>query len=341
MNTAVLPEPTDAALEVPTPRAATSRRTMFDVTRLLAAYSIIWLHTPRSAELVGSTVLGRFAVPFFVAATVFFVWQGLIAKPGRDFGSYAWSRFTRIYLPFLAWSAIYLAFKAAKGMAMPDQPNDFPGWEFLWTGSFYHLWFMPFILVVSLGVFKLGQAVIERPVIEWMVGFGCLVLGEGIALWPQGPWFQGPQLSLIYQAMPAVFWGVALSVVVHRGPTKLLETTEAGVLGLLTMAAGLAWLWHFGRNTMAETVAGIGCTVVALAPWSNHLLQVVGRFGPLAYGIYLSHLLFIKTAESVLAKLGAGPSETVDVAVFLVAVVGSTALAWSLSQSRYTRWLAA
>jgi surface polysaccharide O-acyltransferase-like enzyme len=224
-------------------------------------------------------------------------------------------------------------------VALPDQPNDFPGWEFLWTGSFYHLWFMPFILSVSLSVFLLGRLVVARPVLEVVVGFACLIVGEFVALWPVPETFAGPNGLLVYNALPAVFWGVALSVAVHRGPARLLETTEAGVLGLITMGACLAWLWHFGRGSLVECAAGLAATVVALAPWNNRLLSIVGRFGPLAYGIYLSHLLFIKTAEAVLTKLGAGTSATVDVAVFIVAAVGSTTLAWLLSQTRYTRWL--
>jgi surface polysaccharide O-acyltransferase-like enzyme len=343
MSTATAPGPAGETNLGNTPRAARlpGRRTMFDVTRLLAAYAIVWLHTPRSTELMGSNVLGRFAVPFFVVATVFFVWQGLVDKPGRSFRGYAMSRFERIYLPFLAWSGIYLAFKGVKNAALPEQPNDFPGLEFLWTGSFYHLWFMPFILTVSLGVFLLGRLIVARPVLEVAMGFACLILGEVVALWPLPETFAGPNLALIYAALPAVFWGIALSVVVHRGPARLLETTEAGVLGLIMMAASLAWLWQFGRGNMVENVAGLACTVVALAPWNNRVLAFVGRFGPLAYGIYLAHLLFIKSAEAILTKLGASSSWPIDVMVFLVAAIGSTALAWLLSQSRYTRWLAA
>ncbi len=65
----------------------------------------------------------------------------------------------RIYVPFLAWSVVYLVFKGAKALLLPGEPNDFPGVEFLWLGSFYHLWFMPFMLLVTLGVFCLARGV--------------------------------------------------------------------------------------------------------------------------------------------------------------------------------------
>ncbi len=321
---------------------ARPRRTMFDVIRLVAAYAIIWLHTPRSPVFQSSTAVGRFAVPFFVCATIFFIWQGLVDKPRREFHPYARSRFTRIYLPFLAWSLIYLAFKAAKRIALPEEPNDFPGLEFLWTGSFYHLWFMPFILVVSLVVFLLGRVLVRRPRAESTAAVLCVFVGGLLASSPVGAWMlERNGAVLVWNALPAVFWGIALSIAYHRGMARILQHPTAGAAGLIAAGLCTAWIWHFGRDNLAENLAGVACTIVALAPWNARSLRQLAQFGPLAYGIYLSHLLFIKSAEAVFTKLGGGNSGLADVAVFAAAVVGSTALAWCLSQSGYTRWLVA
>ena len=121
-------------------------------------------------------------MPFFACATVFFVWKGLVDKPGQSLPSYVRSRFIRIYVPFLAWSVIYLLFKAVKGVALPNQPNDFPGLEFLWTGSFYHLWFLPFIFVASIAVFSLGSLVIGKTAAEITAAIRCQAVGEGVGL---------------------------------------------------------------------------------------------------------------------------------------------------------------
>lgn len=314
------------------------RRVMFDCLRLLAAVAIVWLHTPRSQELAGTGVVGRFAVPFFVFATIFFIWQGLVDKPGQKLRPYIRSRFVRIYLPFLAWSVVYLAFKAAKSMALPNQPNDFPGIEFLWSGSFYHLWFLPFIFVVSLVVFALGKQIVERPTVEVATAILCLAAGEGVALAPSP---LGGQFELAWNALPAVFWGITLAVAYHRGGAQWMQSRAATVLGLFVALCSIVWLCYQGRNSLAENLAGAGCTLVALAPESMAWLQRVGALGPLAYGIYLSHLLFIKSAEAVLNKLGIAATPLVDVGVFLLAVVGSTALAWALSRWKLTRWLVA
>jgi surface polysaccharide O-acyltransferase-like enzyme len=326
----------------PAPRVSNKPRLeMFDCLRVMAAYAIIWLHTPRSEELAGSGVLGRFAVPFFACATVFFVWKGLVDKPGQSLPSYVRSRFIRIYVPFLAWSVIYLLFKAVKGVALPNQPNDFPGLEFLWTGSFYHLWFLPFIFVASIAVFALGKLVIGKPAAEITAAMLCLAAGEGFALAPIPASLAGGQIELVWHALPAVFWGITLSVAFHRGAARWLQTSATALVGLTVAVACIAWTWRFGRNTLAENVAGLSCVLVALAPWSTRVLARIGQMGPRAYGIYLSHLLFIKSSESVLNKLHVSVTPAVDIGVFAVAVLGSTALTWVLSRFRATRWLVA
>ncbi len=151
--------------------AINSRIAWLDFTRLAAAYSIVWLHTPRSPQLTHWTVLGRFAVPFFTAGAVFFVIDGLRRQPQCTLREYTVNRFRRIYVPFLAWSLIYLVFKAGKKLALPDEPNDFSGIEVLWTGTYWHLWFMPFILLVTLGAFAMGQKVLGKQLFERFVRF--------------------------------------------------------------------------------------------------------------------------------------------------------------------------
>jgi peptidoglycan/LPS O-acetylase OafA/YrhL len=327
-----------APLQVAPPAAG--RRTMLDVMRLIAAYAIVWLHSPQSPDFARVTATGRFAVPFFTAAAVYLTWEGLARQPRRSAGQYAWSRFQRIYVPFMAWSAIYLAFKAAKAILLPNQPNDFPGIDVLWLGSFYHLWFMPFILVTTLAVFFLGRVVVGRGGRELLSLATCLMLGWVIA------WLPADRESLTVSfwqlaadALPAACWGIALAIAWQRGMAIWLRRPGVGctalTVSLLCMALD-AWLL---RNRLAENLAGLALLIFALADWRLPRLDRVARLGTLAYGIYLSHLLFIKTLQAALAKLAVPETLTVVTGVFAVAAVCSTLLAWSLSRSRWTRWL--
>jgi peptidoglycan/LPS O-acetylase OafA/YrhL len=323
------------------PNAGRERRVMFGVVRLVAVYGIVWLHTPRSSALAVWSALGRFAVAFFVAATIFFIWQSLVKRRDQSLLKYAVSRFQRIYVPFLAWSLIYLVFKAAKVQTLPDQPNELPGLEFLWTGSFDHLWFMPFILAVSVGAFVLGRAVVRRRVAEIATAVVCCVAGLTLAVAGAPTIVQGGSAELAYDALPAVAWGIALAVVYHRGGAAMLQTSASAVAGLLVAVSAMAVTCWLGRDTLAENISGVACVAVALAPWNGPRLAWLARLGPLAYGIYLSHMLLIKSAEALLNRLHAPLTWWLDVTVFVLAATLSTLLAWLLSRSPLTRWLVA
>lgn len=334
------PEPAEAV----TPQAAPRPRwATFDLARLIAAYGVVWIHASRLPGLETTKAVGRFAVPFFVFATVFFVFDGLRRRPWLGFGQYALSRLVRIYLPFLAWSGIYLAFKLAKAAVLPEQQNDFPGWSFLWAGSFYHLWFLPFILVVSLAAFALGKAVLGRPAAERALAGACLAAGLAWALVPDsafGPLASGRGL-LVSAAVPSACWAVALALI-YRGPlAKQLKRPAALALAAVLLVFATAWLWQDSSSKLAATLAGLGAMLLALGPSVGGWAARLSVFGPLAYGIYLSHLLFIKVFESLAAKLGSPVTWQSDVAIFAVTCLLSTMLAWALSRHRATRWLAA
>jgi surface polysaccharide O-acyltransferase-like enzyme len=323
-----------------------ARLAWFDVARLFAAYAIVWLHTVHCEALGPWSVLGRFAVPFFAAGSVFFVIDRLRRQPQRGLQEYTINRLRRIYLPFLAWSAIYLLFKLVKFAALPDQPNDFPGIEVLWTGTFWHLWFMPFILVVTWGVFVFSRTIIGRPEREWI---GCaigLLAGAAIAVSPPPAQVAANRgfLLLAWQAMPAVCWGWAFALAISAGApglTKIVNHRLTSAAALALFAALVAWLAVFGRNTLVENLSGMVLLVAALQPSAPESISRIGRFGAVAFGIYLSHPLFTKTLEAVAAKLHVATTWQLDLTIFTIAALGSTALSWALAQHRSTRWLSA
>jgi peptidoglycan/LPS O-acetylase OafA/YrhL len=337
MSTATLETP--VALPQVAPQAS-GRRTMLDVMRLIAAYAIVWLHSPQSPDFARATAIGRFAVPFFTAAAVFLTWEGLARQPRRSAGQYAKSRFQRIYVPFMAWSVIYLAFKASKAILLPNQPNDFPGVDVLWLGSFYHLWFMPFILVTTLTVFFLGRVVIGQGGRELASVPVCLILGWVIA------WLPADRESLSVgfcqlaaDALPAAFWGVGFAIAWQRGAANWLRRPSVGCAALAVAVLCLATDAWLLRNRLAENLAGVALLIFALADWRLPQLDRLARLGALAYGIYLSHLLFIKTLQAARAKLAIPETLMVVLGVFTIAAASSTLLAWCLSRSRWTRWL--
>jgi peptidoglycan/LPS O-acetylase OafA/YrhL len=314
-----------------------------DLARIVAAYGVVWIHTPRSEALLHSRVLGRFAVPFFVAAAVLFVWETARRHADRSLSNYAFTRFTRLYLPFLAWSGIYLAFKLAKSLAAPELENDFPGWELFWVGGFYHLWFMPFLLAVSLIAFVAARAALGRPGVERFVGtvaaVGCgllAVVPRPACVADHGSWAQ-----LEWDALPTALFGLALAAFCGGRISRIGRALWMSTAGVVLASASLIYLWHDPSNLLAATLSGVGVLVAAITCPLVTIPRVVETLGSLSLGVYLSHLLFIKTLEAVSAKLHIEPTWQLDVTVFIAAVFASTGLSYGLSRMRATRWLVA
>lgn len=345
MSTALLAAPGAAPAITPAPavKAAAPRRAMLDVVRLVAAYSIVWLHTPRAPELAPLVGLGRFAVPLFVMAAVLMTFESVRRRPELGWGGYLRGRFWRLYVPFLAWSGVYLAFKAVKSLALPEQPNEFPGVELLLVGGFYHLWFMPFILVVTVLAFGVAKLVEGRDQAARRAAWGAALGGTALALMAgdSAATLVGEYGRLLIDALPAVAWGIAVAIPWTRGELDWLQRPRVALLAFALAVASLAWVVLVGRAPLAETLAGLGLLVVGLSPWRGAPLDALARFGPLSYGVYLGHLLWIKTFEALLARAGWPVDPTTDVVVFLLSAAGSTLVAWALSRTPLTRWLVA
>lgn len=332
--------------------ATTPRLALLELARWIAIYAIVWLHAVRSDALRGSTVFTRFAVPFFVGACVYLVFQGVFRHPQRTFVGYGRSRFLRIYVPFLGWSVIYLGFKAIKSVFLPNQPNEYPhGIEVLWTGTFYHLWFMPFILVVSLAAFSVAKLVSRIEPLRWPVALGSLAAGWAIALPTVIDAIGSDDSSWQYvaNAMPAVFWAMALGLAIRPAAAKVASApsdyTEEGtcncrfLVGFPFFVGSMVWLGTCGRSSFYENLAGLSLLLFALWPTDSPLLRRVGQFPSLAYGIYLSHLLPIKLFEALGAWRGFLPTWQLDLAIFVASAGAATFLSFLLYQSRWTRWL--
>jgi surface polysaccharide O-acyltransferase-like enzyme len=331
-----------APLAIDTKRAA-PRLGALDLARLAAAYGVIWIHTPRTEQLLHSRVLGRFAVPFFVAAAVLFVCDSVRRYPHRTYLKFAYARVVRLYVPFLAWTVIYLLFKAAKAAAAPELTNELPGWEAFWAGGFYHLWFMPFILVISILAFGVARFAIGHASREAAAGMLSLLGAIVLAFMPPPAWVAGVGSwgKLEWNALPAALAGLALAASCGCHPGLVSQRPKSAIASMLVALGCMGWLWYSPRATEAATLAGVSVLIAALACPASLIPRACQALGGLAFGIYLSHLLFIKTAEAIAAKLHWPIDGQLDVAIFLVAVVASTALSYLLSRWRATRWLVA
>lgn len=317
--------------------APSPRWPLLEIARWVAIYAIVWLHTVQSDMFLRTTVLTRFAVPLFVAASVFLVFQSVRHKPGRTFLEYGRQRFIRIYVPFLVWSAIYLGFKALKSASMPEMENRYPsGLAILWTGGFYHLWFMPFILGVSLAAFAVAKAVHSHAWVRWPATLAMLAGGAAIGVTRGTPGVS--PLGYMVDALPAALWGATLALV-FDADRPFWRNLSRFHIDAVAFLACLAYLWMYNRSIFVENVAGIAALLMSLHMPRSSLLWRLGTIPSLAYGIYLSHLLPIKIFGAIAKRQGFSVGWKLDLAIFFTSAIAATLLTWLLYRFRWTRWL--
>ena len=310
-----------------------------DSARVVAVFAIVWIHTPRSAALQSTTTLGRFAVPFFVATTVLLIVKGLAEQPRRALLPYTRNRTRRLLLPFAAWTLIYGLLKLAKKWLAPQQPTDLPGWEAVFLGSAYHLWFLPFLWAVCLIAFPTARWVMARNRDE-VAAAVALALGIALGLAPSParslPW-EG--VGFMWLALPAACWSLGLSLLWVRAADDFPGPALRSLAVVTLIVATLLLLSRHEREPLAEGLAGLSWLLLAISPsWANRM-GPLGRLAPLTYGIYLAHLLFIKVGESIADRLQLPICPVADLTLFLIAAIGSICLAGWLSRHRSTRWL--
>jgi hypothetical protein len=315
-----------------------------DAVRIVAAVAVVWLHVPRSDTLTWTTMVCRFAVPFFAATVCFFALQSGL-RSTEPFSKYARARLIKLYVPFLFWASVYLLFKGLKMIIAPEQENNFPGIEVLWTGGAYHLWFIPFALFTGLFAFAIGQTLQRVSREHWLTAAALtMVMAAWLALdsLPSSNWLIEPW-NFMLDATPAAVLGMTMSILWQmRSDLWLLRGDRAASsFALLVFALTVILLFAFGRNAAIESIAGICLLMYALSTNISWLGKKMAPMGTAAMGIYFVHLLVLKVVESVTLKMQIPTNWSVDLLTFAVTLTGSFLLVRILSQFRITRWTVA
>ncbi len=177
---------------------------------------------------------------------------------------------------------------------------------------------------------------------ESVVFVAALVVGGLLAWMPADQSASSANFAqLALDALPSACWAMALSILYARGGLAYLSSRRVSAVCLAAAVGLTILLCDMGRDRLIENLSGVALLLFALGNWTSPFVERLARLGPLAYGIYLSHLLFVKVLEAVGAKLHLSLTLTTSLGIFILAAAGSTLLAWSLSRSRWTRWLTA
>jgi peptidoglycan/LPS O-acetylase OafA/YrhL len=327
------------------PALATGRSGAIDACRFLAAVGVTWVHAAPMISDAAADV-GRIGTGFFAATVAYFVLRGQRRTPTRKYRGYAVDRLRRLYVPFLAWSAVSLLAGNVWRVAAGGQPPRWPKLTDLLLGTNVQLYFLPFALLICLACFPIGKLLARsKPIGQWLVAAFAVVAAVVISamLAPRatvtGAGFGGAVWSLL----PAAALGLALTIAEFRIAAERPRTiffTAAGALLLAAAAAsfGVVGYNHFGRCFAGAGVLAIAVAKLPVAVPGGRCLAGLGRY---SFGIFLIHPLILLPIKLYASGPNSPPSIGAGAVATLVAVAGSLLLSVLLLRSPRTRWLVA
>jgi len=346
-------------VELRTQVAALPRNETIDVIRLFAAASVVFVHASKSAGLVSFCHSLRFAVPFFLFASLYYQSLSLRRNPDRSLGGYIWARVKRLYFPFLAWSLIYLVARNFKRITMLNADTIKLRPALLWTGTEYHLYFLPLLLVFSVLLVVIHWVLLRRdrrwrwPLIVLAVGAGFLFAlapipsswDERFVLVLDGRILSdNPTYAFMWgwRALPAAFWAMAFAWLMTAGPVVYSIPISMGLAGIaLTIFCSVQQAMH-GIMLIPRALTGLGSFMAALAPWnwSGPTFAILARWGRYGYGIYLCHVLVVEAVRALAARLlHLETSVPLDLGIFILGFLGSVMLVSIIGKSPRLAWL--
>ena len=330
----------DAAAVVIT---TTSRLALLDAARMVAAIGIVWVHAAQSDAGKLLYPMGTFGVPFYTFIAVLFMARALTRDDRKTtLGHYVFSRLGRVYVPFLFWSLIYALLLAFKHF-VAGQPIVIPHWSIIYTGGHEHLWFLPYLMVVTVIGAVLVRLLQNDSAARWLTVSVLVASGIFLCFIPEPAWIAQRAYDVetwryAFRATPTVCWSLALALATSTGGRIPRSAPMLAVGGAILMALALGLQHFYGSIKALRSLAGLGLVLIALMPLCSPLWERIGRLGRYSFGIYLSHVVFLRVIVLWADRYGWAPSLTLDVISFVIAFAGASVLSVLLHKSKYTRW---
>lgn len=249
-----------------------------DITRLFAAILVVAIHTQAVTWFSGYSngsiqILTRVAVPFFFCTSGYFLHKNYINKGFPAITSAFWKT-VRLYTVL---SLVYFAVVFLLNPALLHEPKKWMLVDFLFNGSYYHLWYMVGV-IYSMGMIylicrlKLTKALLPLAIICYTVGLlGTSYYGIGRRLPALNVLFDSGWFLGIRRIFLMGFPFTALGWTISEGKLKLRISNKQ-----LPLAALLTALL-FVAEIIAVTVTGMSRTIeitVFLYPLLFLLFQI-------------------------------------------------------------------
>lgn len=313
--------------------------------RALAAVGVIWIHVGRSPFWNDHNLApaGSWGTAFLNSLAGFFVVFALQRRLDRGVVAFAAHRIWRVYGAFLVWSVIYLAARLVNYAIFGKKTMLQWDWDMCFFGTTYHLWFLSYLLVITLLTLPLvAWALRSRP---RMVGVSVLlvVAASAVLILPEPEMLSHGREALplyhLYARAPGFFFGLAIGLWMLAGFRPRVGFQQALVCAAVVVGCMYLSLTTELPKHVLNRVAATAAMMIALAPWRGDLARWLASMGKLGFGVYLCHVLFIEGFIALSKRAGVAPAFRVDVLVFVAAVVASFAFAWLMRRSRWLGWL--
>ncbi len=322
-------------------KSSVERSSAVDVAKLVAAAAVIWIHVTACEQSREFLPLCRFAVPFFTCAAVYFVLNKVRSDQNSSFLSYCVQRARRLYVPFLVWGFLYLVIRIIKHLVTGTGSPIIWSPALLLNGTTHHLWFLPFVCLLSIVTFGLSQRFgLPKPENRMWWALAFVLIGAALAFTPCPVMIQPTEFPLTYfidhawDALPPAFFGGALffllSVISPREPLRWA-----------VFAVGLVCLgMEFALNDylVFPHLAGASFLFFTSTQVDRKWMAPLRPWAELAFVIYLVHVLFVEGLQTVLDRLGGVTSLPADLSVWALSLVASAIVARVLLRSRALAW---
>jgi peptidoglycan/LPS O-acetylase OafA/YrhL len=292
-----------------------------DMLRGLAAFVVVLIHTQALPNDDVKAMLLDLLPPanaVFAIMAGFFMLEGL--RKRAEAGVWLTSRFQRLVLPYLLWTAFYILLNMVFD-ALSHKPSSFMSsdWRFwrdvlLCGQGATHLWFLPTLFYAQCFLFLVWitgrKRLSEEPLSAFCAGVGACVLCAY-------PLIETPYLRKVAFMAGYVFLGgvpiiVAPFLAAQRSRLIRLVAVVLLGLGVLRLLAG------YGTHIVLDMLRAVSWVLLARAVWFRVPVKLLASAGDCSMGIYLIHIVFVAGAPVLLRAVGvlaAGSSQTLAVAV--------------------------
>ncbi len=259
------------------------RLPLLDLLRILASVAVV-RHHMRADFMLGV----GFGLPLFLM--LLFGLSSSTTRP-EPLLRFACGKAQHLLVPWLRWSAIYLAVMVLSDAARGREPFGRFELSMLWYGGHASLWFLPFA-AVALIVLRLVQRVAVRlPVAAVVLGAALLggLWGEATTHLLRLDWPDMPVRAWL-RVSPGLFWGLCLGQSLRARTLGQRRTLLFGV-GLFAVAFALGAPSGGNQDALALRYAvavPLACAGFAASPRVPAMARAVAG---LCFGIYLVHPL--------------------------------------------------